>query len=778
MIISSCRQAIGIAITVFASLNCSTTFAQEQSSEAPPVTAVLDADRLWAAARTGDLEALKKELDAGVPVDAKTAYGSTALCFACDRGHVEIVKLLLERGANPEVKDTFYSATPLTWAQSNGHHELMTLLLAAGASGADDLLFSSVATSDLTTATAALQSGKCSAKAITLARAVAAELKKDELIALLAGNATESLPPWKPVAETVAIYPGKFAMEGGQFKAEIAAGDDGLTFSLNGGRAKPLVPVLENEFLSGSNRITFDVAESKVTGITFHSMGRSLPMKPDTTPAEPAATEPATPAPAPEEPAAEESGPEPAEPWTPAPGDLAVSSVNWPGFRGTGSRGVADGQHPPATWDVEKGENILWKTAIPGLGFSCPSIWGNRVFVTSAVSETADTDVKIGQYGDVKSVEDDSEYQFNVYCLDRDTGSIIWQRTARTSKPMVKRHSKSSHANPTVATDGQHVVAFFGSEGLYCLDMEGNLLWEKDLGFLDSGWFLDPGYQWGFGSSPVIFGNRLIVQCDIQKNSFIASFNLSSGDEIWRQERDEIPSWPTPVVHQFGDMPMLITHGTHAARGYDARDGQLLWSLGDFSEIVVPTPSVSHDLIFLASGYAPVQPIVAIRPTARGELTMPGRKAEDGTKGPESIPEVAWNQDRGGPYMPSPIVYGDLLYCCGNGGVLTCLDAKSGEQVYKERIKTGGNLSFTASPVAADGRLYFTAEDGRVAVVRAGREFVLEHVNPCGSSALATPAIADGIFYLRTVTDLIACKEGASISATTPATAEPEASDK
>lgn len=765
------------AIVLLGASHCFQATAQDQPAE-PAATQSVDADKLWNAARTGDIEVLKAELDAGVPVDAKTAYGSTALCFACDRGHVEIVKLLLERGADPEVKDTFYSATPLTWAQSNGHRELITLLLAAGASGADDLLFGAVAGGDLEMAKAVLQSGKCSARAITLARASAADQKKEDLIALLAGDATESLPAWQPAAEMAAIYPGKFAMEGGQFKVEIAGSDEGLTLSMNGGEAKPLVPVLENEFISETSRITFDVADGKVTGLSFHMMGQAVPMKPESAASEPATTEPATPAPATEETAAEEAAPAPAEPWTPAPGDLAVSSVNWPGFRGTGSRGIADGQHPPSTWNVEKGENILWKTAIPGLGFSCPSIWGNRVFVTSAVSETADTEVKIGQYGDVASVEDESEYLFNVYCLDRDTGSIVWQKTARTAKPMVKRHSKSSHANPTVATDGQHLIAFFGSEGLYCYDMEGNLLWEKDLGFLDSGWFLDPGYQWGFGSSPVIFGNQVIVQCDIQKNSFIASFNLSSGDEVWRQERDEIPSWPTPVVHQFGDLPMLITHGTHAARGYDARDGQLLWSLGDFSEIVVPTPSVAHDLIFVASGYAPVQPIVAIRPTARGELKMPGRKADDGTENPESIPEVAWNQDRGGPYMPSPIVYGDLLYCCGNGGVLTCLDAKTGEQVYKERIKTGGNLSFTASPIAADGRLYFTAEDGRVAVVRAGRKFVLEHVNEAGASALATPAIADGIFYLRTVTDLIACKEGASIPATTPATTEPEASDK
>jgi outer membrane protein assembly factor BamB len=323
----------------------------------------------------------------------------------------------------------------------------------------------------------------------------------------------------------------------------------------------------------------------------------------------------------------------------------------------------------------------------------------------------------------------------------------------------VKRHSKSSHANPSIATDGKHVVAFFGSEGLYCYDMEGNQKWKLDLGLLDSGWFFNAAYQWGFGSSPIIFEDKVIVQCDIQKDSFIAAFRLSDGTEVWRTKRDEIPTWPTPNVHRFGDMPMLITHGTRAARGYDARDGALLWSLKGHSEIVVPTPFVAHDLIFVASGYSPVQPIVAIKPTMRGEIDLPGVQKDDGTTTPEANEQLAWSLNRGGPYMPTPIAYGDFLYCCSNTGILACYRATTGEEVYKERVKVGGAASFTASPIAADGHLYLTAEDGRVAVVRAGEKYKLVSVNPCGTNVLSTPAISAGTFFARTLTEIVAFGE-------------------
>jgi outer membrane protein assembly factor BamB len=206
---------------------------------------------------------------------------------------------------------------------------------------------------------------------------------------------------------------------------------------------------------------------------------------------------------------------------------------------------------------------------------------------------------------------------------------------------------------------------------------------------------------------------------------------------------------------------MLITHGTRAARGYDARDGKLLWWLKDHSEIVVPTPNVAHDLIYLASGYAPIQPIIAVRPEARGELRLPGRMPREGGEAVSSDPGIAWSHQRGGPYMPTPIVYGDFLYACSNSGVVTCYRAKTGEQIYKKRLNAEIQ-SFTASPVAADGRLYFTAEDGCVLVVKAGGVFELISKNPGGAKVLATPAISDGMFFLRTTEELIAVREARS----------------
>ena len=441
--------------------------------------------------------------------------------------------------------------------------------------------------------------------------------------------------------------------------------------------------------------------------------------------------------------------------------DLAISSPNWPGFRGTGARGIADGQNPPVQWhvqgeqDEQANENLKWKSAVPGLGLSCPTIWGDDVYLTTAVAEDDNGDeqgLKIGLYGDVDSVEDDRTYEFRLLCFSKTDGSLKWERTANKGQPAVKRHAKSSHANPTVATDGKHVVAFFGSEGLYCYSSTGQLRWKKDLGFLDSGWFYDPGYQWGFGSSPLIYKDRVVVQCDIQGQSFVAAFDLQTGDELWRTERDEIPTWSTPTVFEFGEMAMLITGGTKSARGYDVVDGRQLWSLKGFSEIVVPTPFVAHDLIFVASGYSPIQPIYAIKPEARGDISL-----EDNANTNESI---QWSVKRGGPYMPSPIVYGDYLYPCSNSGILACYVATTGVQVYKKRLKApGGSLSFTASPLAADGHLFLPAEDGRVLVVKAGAEFNLVHTNDCGESILATPAISAGVMLIRTQDSLIALEK-------------------
>ncbi len=432
----------------------------------------------------------------------------------------------------------------------------------------------------------------------------------------------------------------------------------------------------------------------------------------------------------------------PAAPATPG------ASQNWPSFRGPQATGVVEGP-APLTWNAEKGEGVRWKTAIPGLANSSPVVWGDRVYVTTAVSAAGDSSLRTGLYGDVDSVEDKSEWSWRVYALDKATGKVLWEQVAASGVPKVKRHLKATHANSTPATDGKHVVALFGSAGLFVYDTAGKLKWKKDLGVLDAGWFYDPSYQWEYGASPVIWQDLVIVQADIQKGSFIAAYALADGREVWRTERDEIPSWASPTVIDGPTRSELVTNATKFVRGYDPRTGKELWRLGGNSEIVTPTPFAAHGMVFVTAGYTPVQPIYAIKlGAAQGDITL--------AEGKETNDHVAWSKKRGGPYMPTPVVYGDLLYTCGNNGILTAYDAKTGAQVYKERVAGQKSTSFTASPVAADGKLYFPSEEGDVYVVKAGPKFELLATNPVGEALMASPAISDGLLILRTQKHVLA----------------------
>jgi len=291
------------------------------------------------------------------------------------------------------------------------------------------------------------------------------------------------------------------------------------------------------------------------------------------------------------------------------------------------------------------------------------------------------------------------------------------------------------------------LIALFGSEGLYAYDLNGKLLWKQDLGVLDAGWFYDADYQWDYGSSPIIYKNLVIVQADIQKNSFIAAYDLKTGKPVWKTNREEIPSWGTPTVYEGKQRAELITSGAKAIRGYDPATGKELWRLGPMSEITTPTPIAAFDLIFVTSGYAPIQPIYAIRPGGNGDLSL--------KEGQDKSDFVAWSKQRGGPYMPTPIVYGDLLYTCSNQGVLTAYNAKTGERIYQERLG-GTGAAFTASPVASDGKIYLASEDGDVFVVKAGPKYELLAKNPVGEVMMATPAISNGIVIVRTVSHLYA----------------------
>jgi len=428
---------------------------------------------------------------------------------------------------------------------------------------------------------------------------------------------------------------------------------------------------------------------------------------------------------------------------------LTATAQSWPGFRGPGASGIADGQATPTEWSVPESKNIRWRTAIPGLAHSSPVIHGGKVFVTTAERKAGAAELTSlygsPNYGSGDPVEDEGEHAFRVLCLDRKSGAILWERDAYVGVPKVKRHPKSTHANSTPACDAGHVVAFFGSEGLYCYDHDGKLLWKKDLGVLDAGAPGMPQDQWGFGSSRVIHAGRVLVQCDVQGQSFLAMLELADGKEVWRIDRDEDPTWCTPTVLVEPERSQVIANGYKHIGGYDLATGKELWKLVGGGDVPVPTPVAADGLIYITSAHGRMRPIYAVKSGATGLLDID----------PAKCAHMAWSYDRKGVYMQTPLAYGGLLYCCSDGGALACYDARTGNELYAERLGDG-TTGFSGSPVAADGKLYFSGEDGLVHVVKAGREFALLATNDLGETHLATPAIADGALYFRTRGHLVA----------------------
>jgi outer membrane protein assembly factor BamB len=433
-----------------------------------------------------------------------------------------------------------------------------------------------------------------------------------------------------------------------------------------------------------------------------------------------------------------------------AGGAAEPSGVHWPSFRGAQAKGVAEAGSAPEKWNVEKQENIRWKTPIAGLGHSCPVIWGDRLFVTSAVTEQGEAALKVGLYGDIQPVNEAVKHSWMLFCLNKTNGNILWRQTAQEGIPKIKRHPKASHASSTPATDGRHVVTFFGAEGLFCFDVNGKLLWQKDLGPLDSGYFRVPSAQWGFASSPVIHENRVIVQCDVQTNSFLAAFEITDGKEIWRTPRNEVPTWSSPTVEISEGRAQVIANGYRHIGGYDVRTGKELWKLKGGGDIPVPTPVVAHGLVFITSAHGGMAPIYAIRTSAAGDLTLASDQSTNQF--------MAWSQRTRGNYMQTPIVCGDYLYCCNDAGVLGCYNAKTGQNIYLERLGTGTS-GFTASAIAAAQKVYFTSEQGTVHVVKAGPKFEVLSRNELGETCMATPAISEGALFFRTRHHLVMVAE-------------------
>ena len=442
---------------------------------------------------------------------------------------------------------------------------------------------------------------------------------------------------------------------------------------------------------------------------------------------------------------------------TPGPVKGALPAANgighWPSFRGREASGVADSpspanaQSPPERWNPATGENILWKTSIPGLSHSSPIVWGDVIFVTSAISGRKDATFKPGLYGDGDASEDRSEHRWMLYALDRRTGKIRWERTAAQGAPRNKRHIKSTYASASPATDGRIVVAWFGSQGLFAYDVNGGLRWSVDLGRVDMGAYDIPSIEWGPASSPIIWNGLVIVQCDTQADSFLLALDAASGATVWKTERQELPSWGTPTIVNTPAGPELITNASNFVRGYDPKTGKELWQLGGSSKITAPTPIFAGGLHIVASGRPPERPVFAVKPGARGDLSL--------ANGASANTHVAWSKTGRGSYMPTPLAYRGLLYVLANNGVFDAYDLVSGKDIYRQRLPLVGS-GFSASPVAADGKIYLSNEDGEVLVIEAGETFKHVATNSMGETVMATPAIANGVIYVRGASTLFA----------------------
>lgn len=409
---------------------------------------------------------------------------------------------------------------------------------------------------------------------------------------------------------------------------------------------------------------------------------------------------------------------------SPASSAAPNEAVNWPQFRGPGAGGVAEGYKTPTKWNAEKSFNIKWKTRVPGNGNSSPIIWGDRLFLTTSIDTPS---------GNVN-------HTWKLMCLDKNDGRFLWERPANRVVPDDRRRSESNQANSTPATDGRRIVAVFGSDSLYCFDMGGKLLWTKDLGALGSGYYGAGTSRWKLTSSPIIFRDKVILQCDVQQNPYLAVLDIRDGKEIRRIERNDAPAGSTPNVHVAKDRVQVIVNGHNHIGGYDLQTGEALWKIKDGGNIAFPTPVVSNDLIYITSARGPRSPLFAVYPDAAGDLGF--------TNLDQHSTDIAWGRKNGGNYRQTPIAYRDLLFACRNSGLVTIYDAQGGETFDMAELGTGRS-TFSASPVAADGKIYFTKETGEVFVVEADSMLGIISINRMGETCIATPAISEGKIYIR-----------------------------
>ncbi|MEI6667136.1 MAG: PQQ-binding-like beta-propeller repeat protein [Acidobacteriota bacterium] len=424
---------------------------------------------------------------------------------------------------------------------------------------------------------------------------------------------------------------------------------------------------------------------------------------------------------------------------TPPP--AAAASANWPQWRGPGSSGVSPEVNLPSHWDATT--NIAWKTAVPGKGHSSPIVWGNRVFLTTAIEGAVVPGAKAPvhmvdgkPWSHPEAMGADRRHTLKVLAVDAGTGRVVWDRVAYDGLMSDSRHAKASYASPTPLTDGEMVYAYFGSEGLFAYDFNGVLQWKVAFAQIGT-------VSVGLGTSPVLYRDSIIILCDNEDgpDSFIVALDKKSGKQLWKTPRKGIEvSWATPIVLAANGRDELVASGNQAIVAYNPATGQELWRAKGLDSNAVPSSVAGADLVYLFSGY-PTKKVVAIRPGGSGDIS--------------GTPRVAWTYDRGVAYVASPVLYQGLLYLVSDKGIVSCLDARTGEVKYQDG-RPPAPSSYTASLVAADGKIFEFSEDGDTFVVNAGPRHNIVARNSIGEAIYATPAIAGGRIYIRGAEHLFA----------------------
>ena len=421
-------------------------------------------------------------------------------------------------------------------------------------------------------------------------------------------------------------------------------------------------------------------------------------------------------------------------------GSVCAGETDWLCFRGP-TEGIAADAKLPVSWSTT--DNVVWKIDIGGRAWSSPVVKGDKVFLTTVISEGDVEEAKKGLYfGGDRNKPSSAVHHWIVYCIDYNSGKIVWQKTVHKGKPAQPVHIKNTYASETPVVDGDRVYFYFGNVGVFCFDLDGKEIWDVPVAPVKV------RNNWGTAASPVLHGDKLFIINDNETKSWLLALNKHTGKEMFRVDRDEKSNWATPCIWQNSKRTEIITCGTGKVRSYDL-DGKLLWELGGMSVIAIPTPVATRDLLYLSSGYIgdrKNRPIYAVRPGASGDITP---KDEQNTG-----KYIAWYHKFGGPYNPSPILYGDYYYVLYDRGYVSCYDAKTGKVVYETQQLAKDSRAFTVSPWANDNKIFCLSEDGDTFVVQAGPEFKVLARNPLEEMCMATPATLRGSILIRTLTKL------------------------